>query len=156
MAIQLPREKPFVQFNFLVNLGIGPDANSIDAGFQEVSGLGMEVAVTEYRPGNKKENNVMKITGLNKSADVTFKRGIIGSDTLYKWLDKIRLGDETQTQNVTVQLQSEDHSTTVATWTLTNARPIKYTCGPLNAKGNDVALEEVVLAFERYSMEVGK
>jgi len=156
VAIQLPREKPFVQFNFLVNLGIGPDANSIDAGFQEVSGLGMEVAVTEYRPGNKKENNVMKITGLNKSADVTLKRGIIGSDTLYKWLDKIRLGDETQTQNVTVQLQSEDHSTTVATWTLTNARPIKYTCGPLNAKGNDVALEEVVLAFERYSMEVGK
>jgi phage tail-like protein len=139
-----------------VNLGIGPDANSIDAGFQEVSGLGMEVAVTEYRPGNKKENNVMKITGLNKSADVTLKRGIIGSNTLYSWLDKIRLGDETQTQNVTIQLQSEDHSTTVATWTLTNARPIKYTCGPLNAKGNDVALEEVVLGFERYSMEVGK
>jgi phage tail-like protein len=156
MAIQLPRERPFVQFNFLVNLGIGPDAASIDAGFQEVSGLGMEVTVSEYRPGNKKENNVMKIKGLNKSADVTLKRGIIGSDTLYKWLDKIRQGDQTQNQNVTIQLQSEDHTTTVATWTLMNACPIKYTCGPLNAKGTDVAMEELVLSFERFSMEVGR
>jgi len=46
----------------------------------------------EYRPGNKKENNVMKITGLNKSGDITFKRGIIGSNTLYAWLDRVSPG----------------------------------------------------------------
>ena len=71
------RDRPYVQFNFLVDLGNGTDGP--DAGFQECSGIGMEVTVSEYRNGNSKENSVMKITGLNKSTDVTLKRGVIGS-----------------------------------------------------------------------------
>ena len=72
------RERPYVQFNFLVDLGTG-NTNGPEAGFQEVSGIGMEVTVSEYRTGNHKENSVMKITGLNKATDVTLKRGVIGS-----------------------------------------------------------------------------
>ena len=72
------RDRPYVQFNFLVDLGTG-NTNGPDAGFQEVSGIGMEVTVAEYRNGNHKENSVMKITGMNKSTDVTMKRGVIGS-----------------------------------------------------------------------------
>jgi hypothetical protein len=87
------RDRPYVQFNFLVNLGTG-NTEGPDAGFQEVSGIGMEVTVSEYRNGNSKENSVMKITGLNKSTDVTMKRGVIGSLSLYKWLDQIRNGDQ--------------------------------------------------------------
>lgn len=68
--------RPYVQFNFLVDLGNG-DTQSVDAGFQEISGIGMEVTVSEYRTGNYNENSVMKITGMNKSTDVTLKRGII-------------------------------------------------------------------------------
>ena len=66
-----------MQFNFLVDLGNGT-TDGADAGFQEVSGVGMEVTVSEYRNGNSRENSVMKITGLNKSTDVTLKRGVIG------------------------------------------------------------------------------
>jgi hypothetical protein len=51
------RERPYVQFNFLVDIGAGTDGP--DAGFQEVSGIGMEVTVAEYRNGNHKENSVM-------------------------------------------------------------------------------------------------
>ena len=57
MAVK--RERPYVQFNFLVDLGDG-NTDGPDAGFQEISGIGMEVTVAEYRPGNKKENSVMK------------------------------------------------------------------------------------------------
>src|SRR3990172_4110363 len=81
------RDRPYVQFNFLVDLGAGSGTDSPDAGFQEVSGIGMEVTVAEYRNGNEKENSVRKITGLNKSTDVTLKRGIIGSLNLYQWLE---------------------------------------------------------------------
>lgn len=72
------RDRPYNQFNFLVDLGTG-NTDGPDAGFQEVSGIGMEVAGTEYRNGNDRENSVRKITGLNKSTDVTMKRGLIGS-----------------------------------------------------------------------------
>jgi phage tail-like protein len=147
------RERPYVQFNFLVDLGTG-NTNGPQAGFQEVSGIGMEVTVAEYRAGNHKENSVMKITGMNKSTDVTMKRGVIGSLDLYQWLNDIRNGDQVNgLRNVTVQLQSEDHTAVVATWKLMRARIIKHTSGPMNAKGTDVAMEELVLAYERLEME---
>src|SRR5436190_1978503 len=87
------RDRPYVQFNFLVDLGTGTTEGP-EAGFQECSGIGMEVTVAEYRNGNEKENSVRKITGLNKSTDVTLKRGVIGSLNLYQWLNQIRNGDQ--------------------------------------------------------------
>jgi phage tail-like protein len=146
------RDRPYAQFNFLVDVGGG--VNGPDAGFQEVSGIGVEVAVAEYRNGNDQENHVRKVTGLYKSQDLTLKRGIIGTTTLYTWVDAIRRG-QSDLRKVTIQLQSEDHSSTVMTWTLDNARIIKYTCGPFNAKGTDVAMEEMVVAFERLDLTAG-
>ncbi|MEO6092081.1 MAG: phage tail protein [Novosphingobium sp.] len=146
------RDRPYVQFNFLVDLGDG-NTEGPDAGFQEISGIGMEVTVSEYRTGNSRENSVMKITGMNKSTDVTLKRGVIGSLNLYDWLHQIRNGDQNSLRTVTVQLQNEDHTKVVQTWKLLRARMIKHTSGPLNAKGTDVAMEEMVLAYERLEME---
>lgn len=146
------RDRPYTQFNFLVDLGTGVTEGA-DAGFQEVSGLGMEVTVTEYRNGNDRENSVQKITGLNKATDVTLKRGVIGSLSLYAWLDQIRNGDQKAWRTVTIHLQNEDHTQTVMTWKLLRARIIKHTSGPLNAVGTDVAMEEMVLTYERLEME---
>jgi phage tail-like protein len=146
------RERPYVQFNFLVDLGDGVTEGP-KAGFQEVSGIGMEVTVSEYRAGNSKENSVMKVNGLNKSTDVTMKRGVIGSLDLYQWLDQIRNGDQKALRKVTIQMQNEDHSDVVQTWKLLRARIIKHTSGPFNAKGTDVAMEELVIAYERLEME---
>jgi phage tail-like protein len=146
------RDRPYVQFNFLVNLGDG-NTEGPQAGFQEISAIGMEVTVAEYRNGNARENSVMKITGLNKSQDVTLKRGVIGSLNLYSWLNEIRNGNQNAMRTVTIQLQNEDHSEVVQAWKLLRARIIKYNCGPLNAKGTDVAMEELVLSYERLEME---
>jgi phage tail-like protein len=147
------RDRPYGQFNFLVDLGGGGGTTGADAGFQECSNVGMEVTVAEYRNGNSLENHVIKITGLNKATDVTLKRGIIGSATLYNWLDSVRLGDETHLRTVRIQLMSEDHNTTVATWVLDKARIIKYVSGPFNAKGGDIAMEELTIAYEMMTLE---
>ena len=150
MTVQ--RERPYVQFNFLVDLGTG-NTEGPQAGFQEISAIGTEVTVSEYRNGNSRENNVMKITGLNKATDVTLKRGVIGTTDLYQWLDQIRNGDQNAMRTVTIQLQNEDHTQVVQTWKLLRARIIKHTSGPMNAKGIDVAMEELVLAYERLEIE---
>lgn len=146
------RDRPYMALHFLVDLGAGI-TDGPDAGFQECSSIGTEVAVAEYRNGNEKENGVRKITGLNKCADVTLKRGVIGSLTLYKWLHDIRNGDQTALRTVLIHLQNEDHSATVLTWKLMRARPIKLVYGPLNGKGTDVAIEEVVFASERVEVD---
>ncbi len=146
------RERPYVQFNFLVDLGDG-NTDGPQAGFQECSNIGMEVTVAEYRNGNEKENSVRKITGLNKSTDVTLKRGIMGSLNLYSWLNDIRNGNQNALRNVVIHLQSEDHTAIVMTWKLMRARIIKHVSGPMNAKGTDVAMEELTIAYERLEME---
>ena len=146
------RDRPYTQFNFVVDLGSGI-TDGPEAGFQEVSGIGIEVEVIEYRNGNAKENGVMKVTLLNKATDVTLKRGVMGSSTLYDWLNQIRNGDQTALRTVRIHLMSEDHAETVATWSMLRARIIKYVTGPFSAKGADVAMEELTLAYERLEAE---
>jgi len=146
------RESPYAQFNFLVDLGTGETAGP-EAGFQECSTLSSSVDVIEYRNGNDKENSPRKLTGLTRVSDVTLKRGIIGSLSLYQWLDQVRNGDPAALRTVAIHLQSEDHASVVMSWKLLRARIVKHTSGPLNAKGTDVAIEEMTLAYERLEVE---
>jgi phage tail-like protein len=146
------RDRPYTQFNFLVDMGDG-EVDGPHAGFQEVSGLSTSVDVIEYRNGNARENGPIKLTGLNRVADVVLRRGIIGSLNLYQWFNDIRNGNQNALRTVTIQLQNEDHTAVVMTWRLLRARIIKHTSGPLNARGTDVAMEELVLACERLEIE---
>ena len=146
------RERPYAQFNSLVDIGTGATEGP-EAGFQECSGISMSVDVIEYRNGNEKENTPRKLTGLTRVSDVTLKRGIIGSLGLYKWIDDIRNGNAAALRTVTIQLQNEDHTAVVMTWKLLRARIIKHTSGPFNAKGTDVAMEEITIAYERLELE---
>jgi phage tail-like protein len=146
------RERPYVQFNFLVDLGAG-NTDSADAGFEECSGIGMETTVAEYRSGNEKGTHVHKITGLNKATNVTLKRGVIGSVGLNQWLQDTRNASPGALRNVVIHLQTEDRTKIVKSWKLIQARIIKHTSGPMNAKGTDVAMEELVLTCERLEME---
>ncbi len=146
------RERPYAQFNFLVDLGNGVTEEP-QAGFQECSAIGMSVDVVEYRNGNDKENSVRKLTGLARYSDVTLKRGVIGSLDLYEWLNDIRNGNESAYRTVTVQLQNEEHSAVVQVWKLMRARIIKHVSGPFNARASDVAMEEITLAYERLELD---
>ena len=148
MATQ--RDIPYSVFNYLVNIGDGSEATPI-GGFSEVSGLNAEVTVAEYRRGNALTNYVTKIPAITKAGDVTLKRGVMGADNIYAWLDQVRNGDVTAKRNVEVKLTDENpaNRTAVVTWKLINAMPIKWTGPTLTAKGgNDVAMEELVLAVE--------
>ena len=150
------RDNPYGAFNFIVSLGQaqGDGAEgSIIGGFSDVSGLGVDVSYSEYRNGNEKVNTVRKIPNTHKNDDVTLKRGVIGSLNLYQWLDQIRNGDQNATRTITIQLQNEDHTEVVQTWKLLRARIIKHVSGPMNAKGTDVAMEELTIAYERLEME---
>lgn len=148
----IPRERRYRQFNFLVDLGLG-NTDGPQAGFQECSNIRMDATEVEYRKGNQKENSARKIPGLNKSTDVTLKRGIICSMSLSQWLNDIRNGNQNALRNVAIHLQNEDRTATVRTWKLLRARIIKHLSGPMNAKGTDVAMEELILAYERLELE---
>lgn len=145
------RERPYSQFRYHIVIPDGPDPETdAKAGFQEVSGLGIEVTVAEYRAGNYPFSEPIKITTTAKATDVTLKRGVLGDPkTLYGWLHSVRNGSQDERRDVTVELYAEDGTGPVQEWTLKDARPTKYSGPTLSGKGTDVAIEELTLACER-------
>ena len=148
------RQDPYGAFNFLVDLGSGTgSATSPDAGFEECGPLAERVEVVEYRNGNDVQAEPHKITGLGRTEDVTLKRGIIGTETLFTWLDQVRTLGAAALRTVTITLLDVDREP-VLTWTLQNARPVRYSAGPLHATTTKVAIEELTIAYETLELKV--
>lgn len=145
-----PRDNPYSAFNFQVRLGgaQGDGAEgTIVGGFSDVSGLGVEVNYAEYRNGNERFNTVRKVPNTFKVDDVTLKRGLVGSTDLFDWLKTVRDGTA-DPRNVVITLFDEARNA-VATWTLRQAQPKKWTGPTLAAKGGgEVAMEELSFVHE--------
>ena len=146
------RERPYVNGNFLVDLGTGDD-DGIIAGFAEVILPASSAEVVEYRNGNEKENVPRQMPGGVKHERVILKRGLIGDLSLYEWWTQVENGDLDAYRDVTIKLQAEDRSEVVFTWTLRNAWPAAYRFSPLNAGGEHIVMEIVELAYEGLHIE---
>ncbi len=143
------RTAPYGAFNYIVNF----DGGEIFGGFSDVSGIGTELTVAEYRNGNDKENHVRKVAGVHKVSDVTLKRGIINSKSLWEWINEARTAGPAAQKTVAITLLDEAQAP-VQSWILRGVIPMKYTGPTLAAKGGgDVALEELVLSAEGFVIE---
>ena len=122
--------------------------------FTECTGLSSESEVVEFRDGQD-PNIVFKIPGAAVYGDVTLKRGIINSNTLFQWINQTQtLGGDAGKRNVTISLMDEANENAVQSWILTDAIPIKYTGPQLAAKGGtDVAMEELTLSVTNMEMQ---
>jgi phage tail-like protein len=147
MATQRPN--PYSAFNFTVEI----DGTQI-AAFQEVSGLDSENTPIEYREGADAMNTVRKLPGIEKYPNCTCKRGITGSLVLWEWRKEVRDGGTAfpPTRSVTINLLDDQHNA-VLKWKLTNAWCTKLTGPSLNAKGNEIAIETLELAYDRLDIE---
>jgi phage tail-like protein len=140
----MARETPYGAFNFLVKF----NGNEEFGGFSDVSGLGTEFNIAEYRTGNYRENHVRKIPGTHKVSDITLKRGIVDPKKLLEWVKEVRTASVNAKRTISITLQDENHKD-VYTWTLREVVPMKYTGPTFAAKGGgDVAMEELVLSAE--------
>ena len=145
----MARQVPYGAFNFIVNF----EGSEVFGGFSDVSGIGSEITVAEYRYGNDKENHVRKVPGVHKVGDVTLKRGVIDSTSVWQWIRDVRSNGVNGQKNVSITLLDEARNP-VQTWMLRNVIPMKYTGPTLAAKGGgDVAMEELVLSAEGLEIE---
>lgn len=145
----MARQVPYGAFNFVVNFA----GSELFGGFSDVTGLGSEMTVAEYRYGNDPENHVRKIPGVHKVGDVTLKRGVIDSLSLWQWISDTRTTGVNAQKDVSITLLDEARAP-VQKWLLRNVIPMKYTGPALAAKGGgDVAMEELVLSSE--GLEIG-
>jgi phage tail-like protein len=145
----MDRQVPYGAFNFVVSI----DGAELLGGFSDVSGIGSEITVAEYRNGNDRVNHVRKVPGVHKVGDVTLKRGVINSESLWQWITEVRNSGVNGQKNVSITLMDEARNA-AQTWLLRNVIPMKYTGPTLAAKGGgDVAMEELVLSAEALEIQ---
>jgi phage tail-like protein len=140
------RQDLFSQFNFVIELG------TVQAGFQEVSGLGPEVSAGGSGAGSTAGRTRARLPSTPKASEVALRRGVVNAQAFEQWVRDVQSG-RPDARTITLRLRHEDRSAAAVTWTIVGARIVKHTSGPLNAKGTDLAMEELVLAYDRLEME---
>ncbi len=141
----MARVDPYKNFRFLVEIdGLN------QAGFSECSGFGSEVEVIEYRTGGD-PTAVRKLPGRAKFPNITLKRGVTDSRELYDWHRAVLQG-QIQRKNGAIILL-DDAGVPKVRWVFSEAWPSKYEGPDLCAKGNDVAIETLVITCESIERE---
>lgn len=126
--------------------------DSEELSFQEVSGLDIEAQPIEYRHGNSKEFSVIKMPGLQKSGNITMKKGIFKSDNkFWDWFSQIKMNTVKRIP-LTISLLDEAGSATMV-WSVKNAWPTKITGTDLKSNGNEVAIESIEIVHEGITID---
>jgi phage tail-like protein len=140
------RNDPFKNFNFLVEIdGIAP------AAFKSVSGLSAEVEVIEYRTGADALTSTRRLPGRVRYSNVTLTRGITTSRDLWDWWQTVVDG-ALERRDVSIALL-DDARRPVLRWLLRSAWIAKIEGPELEAGGNEVAIESVVLTHEGLQLD---
>jgi phage tail-like protein len=138
---------PVPKFHFKATFG-----SRGEMAFQEVSGLDTEYDVVEYRAGDNPDYSRVKLPGLRRGSDVTLKKGMFKSDSALFDYFNVFSGDSIIRERVTIQLLDEEHNP-MFTWTLSNAFPLKVSGTDMNAQKSEIAVQEIVLAYEGLTLE---
>ena len=139
-------EYPLAKFYFEVDWG------GTQIGFQEVSGLDIEVEPIEYRQGASPDFTKIKMPGMIKYSNITLKRGSFKGDNEYfDWINTIQL-NTVERRTLTISLLDEAGAPAI-TWKINKAFPIKIQSTDLKAEGNEVAVESIEIAHEGLVIE---
>ena len=145
------------QYAWLANKGI-PEVDAavaVHGAVLVLSGPGLRaeaeeqsvpLEVVEYREGGENAT-VRKLPGRVSYPDIVLKWGVTDSQELYQWHLQVIRGSLARKDGSVVLLDSQGNEK--LRWNFFNAWPSKWTGPTLNAKGNDVAIEELTLTCER-------
>ena len=153
-------------FRFAVRLRLAPQAPSgspppvgtpagdllCDGGFQECSGLEVEMDVQEYLEGGRNDGVIRRV-GRGKYSNIVLKRGMFYAKgrvngQLWTWLQSTISGElPVRRYNGTIEAMSVGEQV-VAVWTFERGLPAKIKGPELNARTGEIAIEELTIAHE--------
>ena len=140
-------QKPRPTNHFRLNVG-GKEAIGQ---FREVSGLDTESEIIEQKEVDAQgKPMIVKVSGNPKWSNIELKRGIDIDKGLYEWRRMVEdQGPDGARTDCTLELLDYDGSA-IATYSIQQAWPVKYTGVSMNAGSNEVAVEGITLAHEGF------
>ena len=129
-----------------------------DGGFQECSGLEIEMDVDTFKEGGRNDQQVQRL-GRVTSPNLVLKRGLVypkdgqANRELWTWLQEVAGGVRpARRYDGTVEVEGLEDEI-VARWSFQRALPAKLVGPKLDAKSGEIAIEELHLAHEGLRME---
>jgi phage tail-like protein len=138
---------PFMSFQFTVTIGTQNGTNVI-GGFTDVTGLGFETEVETIRVGGLNNAEVMLPGATKFPSRLVLKRGLGDTAMLWKWYQNVLQG-EFKREELTIELRSSDGQQK-ASWTFSDACPVKWTGPELHATTSAVAFETIELVHRGF------
>ena len=138
---------PLPAYHFVVDWG------GTRIGFSQISGLSISVDVTEFNDGSDPTNTSRKMPGRLHYSNIILKRGIVkGDKDFYDWMHSIHM-NTVERRNILIKLLDENHEPVVS-WKVKNAFPVRFTGPILTANACTIAVEELELAHEGFTLEM--
>jgi phage tail-like protein len=149
-------------FNFRVTLtrtGAQDTLETVaEAGFQECTGLDIEMEVQEYQEGGR-NNGVYQRAGRAKYPRLVLKRGLfhqegaLSDGALWRWIMDVTDGVRPiRRYDGDVKVLDRNRTDVVAHWRFVRGLPAKVVGPQLNARTGEVAIEELHIAHEGLRM----
>jgi phage tail-like protein len=116
--------------------------------FASLEGPGLSIEILEFREGGD-PNAVRKLPGRTTWANLTLKRGYVNQSFFESWIHQVREGAPNFRKNLSLVIL-DHHGAETARYDLYNCWPASWKLSSLDGKGNDVLVEEVVVAVEQF------
>jgi phage tail-like protein len=135
------RQTNYVTANrFYVEIESAPSAS-----FSECSAISVKIKYETIREGGVNDQQRI-LLGQPEFSEVTLKRGVTNDFSFWGWISNV-MQYPRQRRNVNIIVRNQS-SEVVQCWTLIGAVPVGWTAPALQASANEVAIEELVLAYE--------
>src|SRR5262245_23677965 len=139
------RVDPYLSFHFLVEI-----EGLVIGGFNEVTGLTVEVEIEEYREGGLNAY-VHKLAGpVRYPYNLVLKHGLTDSDTLWNWHQDVARGNIQRKTGSIILLDSAGEEQW--RWNFVDAYPVRWVGPELRAGSAEVAIETLELVHRGLSV----
>jgi phage tail-like protein len=161
MSVDPPRTL-LSTFNFRValNRSGGSSGQLGDGGFQECSGLAIDMDVHEITEGGRNDGTV-RLAGRGKYSNIVLKRGMLhpsggtAVSEIWAWLQGVLSGQRPVVRyDGVIEVLNESSGAVTATWVFDRGLPAKVSGPTLNAKSGEIAIEELSIAHEGLRLRI--
>lgn len=145
---------------FYLTLGLTDPPESIDAYFMECKGFKTTqevVEICEVTPQKWGKNGQTagrvvrtKIPGNVKNNNITLRRGMTRSRSLWEWFEAVQRGNWASDRKQVCLTIYNQKSEAQARFFLSGAWPTSYILSDVNSSSNEIEIEELELAFEEF------
>lgn len=124
-----------------------------DGGFQECSGLEVEMEVADYQEGGRNDAVIRRV-GRARHQPIVLKRGMLApggavDTSLWDWIQDVVGGVRPVARyDGIVEVLDPTGGSTLATWAFTRGLPQKVSLPHLDARTGEIAIEELSIVHE--------